>query len=80
MSAARDRDYFSAMLRELLPASAGLRGNHLVLSKNAQDADQAQTNAAFTSWLSVAKRNDCPPPQQNPATTTLPLQDGNPAA
>jgi ubiquinone/menaquinone biosynthesis C-methylase UbiE len=57
MSAARDRDYFSAMLRELLPASAGLRGNHLVLSKNAQDADQAQTNAAFTSkWAKYADR------------------------
>jgi ubiquinone/menaquinone biosynthesis C-methylase UbiE len=55
MSAARDREYFGAILRELLPASVGLRGNHLVLSKEAQDSDQAQTNAAFTSkWAKYA--------------------------
>ena len=50
-----DREYFAAMLRELLPASTGVRGNHLVLSREAPHAAQAQTNAAFSSkWAKYA--------------------------
>src|SRR5689334_19951082 len=43
------------MLRELLPAAAALRGNHLVLSAASADSNQAQTNAAFsTKWSRYA--------------------------
>ena len=49
MSAALQREHFAAVLRRLLPASAALQSNHLVLEQRAQAAEQAQTNAAFTS-------------------------------
>jgi len=48
MSAASQREHFAAILRRLLPGSAALHGNHLVLEHRAQAAEQAQTNAAFT--------------------------------
>jgi len=49
MSAALQREHFASVLRRLLPASAALQGNHLVLEQRAAAAEQAQTNAAFTS-------------------------------
>jgi len=49
------REHFAAMLRELLPATAVPRGNHLVLSEATAEANQAQTNAAFSSkWSRYA--------------------------
>jgi SAM-dependent methyltransferase len=55
VSASHDREYFAGMLRELLPASAGVPGNHLVLAREAPHAAQAQTNAAFSSkWAKYA--------------------------
>jgi SAM-dependent methyltransferase len=55
VSAARGREHFAAMLRELLPAAGATRGNHLVLAGAAAQADQAQTNAAFSAkWARYA--------------------------
>jgi SAM-dependent methyltransferase len=49
MSSPPGRESFAARLRALLPAAAALQGNHLVLAARAAAAEQAQTNAAFSS-------------------------------
>jgi SAM-dependent methyltransferase len=49
MSPSSAREAFAARLRALLPAGSALRGNHLVLAGQAAEAEQAQTNAAFSS-------------------------------
>jgi ubiquinone/menaquinone biosynthesis C-methylase UbiE len=59
MRSDRDRAFFTAKLRELLPGCSLTRDNYLVLSGDSAESEQAQTNAVFSSkWTRYADSGD----------------------